>query len=1002
MGKYNYFINTYNYEWRDYEHLRALKLNLNGGVSNTVSFRIPTLICQGCPNSNTYEDLFEMNTITRVYEIDSITGQKNLVLEKKSGPSSLQDASTSAHCISNNKAYLREIEIWNTNDGDKKDTFAKHYKPNVYSIAHAESNFSDKNVSFETKVLSADEMATGKSYIYQISIEADPDYSGTITSFYQYIADASEVIDAVGLFTVTHLEVYHRDDTAEIVSPKDLKIEFTFYVSDMSENAVGGPMLMKGIKYSCYDLLRKALLTTDTQIIDNEKVGLDTIEYPIVIGKGEGDYGNQDWQYRLKVAKVNETILESKNLWEVLLQIGYYLHAIPYLEFARDGSDRLILNFKQLGGTKSNNDNSSKITVFNSKNLNDYFSQYDSYVTNIFSPQNLIDEYLVIKTNDNSALISNNTAVLKTAYNISEIVEFEIIYDGSCGGESGVKDALSHIFEKSIYQILTADYNISPGMADSLYYELGKNEINGLNYVPPSKNPGDTVMALKMIVARLFKGVNVNDLKFNNLSFHIKYRTQDSMRVSQVRPDIEKFIKNSSYEKYPHNEQYYGQQDKIVDSERFSLNLFGKLVRVGNDLYQRQECPYSNNDEKESGELVMINESPFYVTSIENEFYPDDTYQKVTYSKNYNQLSNIVTIPSEPRFYEVSERSKIRREVRMFDFLKISSVENSFNKVPRYLSKQKWMAFVESLIFNKKSNSYNVDLPNYAWTRFKGDKKRIHRGSYNQYVANSQLFPSSELDRSDPNQVIPKASSDHSDTIVPLLHFPLKDGIMFEWDMEDNFKAGDAVDVSISGKQDVADDAAQSVRYCDIMGRADLFTFKLFKKDDWNHEQAQQLPKACVEPSEADSMFYIPSNLSVALDKDCRCELSFNLQVTLLHKDDDNTGDFVTFSNMFGNKTNQLKCCLLDSNVSMFNENADIIDASVLKDNLGYKFIENQEKQQIEIVFDEPAGIDVSKVKALVFYDVDKDGNKVSYLAKNFIYPVTKLPKLFIYPVFND
>ena len=153
MGKYNYFINTYNYEWRDYEHLRALKLNLNGGVSNTVSFRIPTLICQGCPNSNTYEDLFEMNTITRVYEIDSITGQKNLVLEKKSGPSSLQDASTSAHCISNNKAYLREIEIWNTNDGDKKDTFAKHYKPNVYSIAHAESNFSDKNVSFETKVI---------------------------------------------------------------------------------------------------------------------------------------------------------------------------------------------------------------------------------------------------------------------------------------------------------------------------------------------------------------------------------------------------------------------------------------------------------------------------------------------------------------------------------------------------------------------------------------------------------------------------------------------------------------------------------------------------------------------------------------------------------------------------------------------------------------------------------------------------------------------------------
>ena len=87
-------------------------------------------------------------------------------------------------------------------------------------------------------------------------------------------------------------------------------------------------------------------------------------------------------------------------------------------------------------------------------------------------------------------------------------------------------------------------------------------------------------MSLKYIMQRLF-GVNADKIKFNDIQFHIKYRTQDSARITQFRPDLHKFMKNSSYEKYPHHEQFYGQQDKIVDSERFSANLWGKLIQIG-------------------------------------------------------------------------------------------------------------------------------------------------------------------------------------------------------------------------------------------------------------------------------------------------------------------------------------------------------------------------------------------------------------------------------------
>ena len=260
-------------------------------------------------------------------------------------------------------------------------------------------------------------------------------------------------------------------------------------------------------------------------------------------------------------------------------------------------------------------------------------------------------------------------------------------------------------------------------------------------------------------------------IKFNDLRFRVKYRTQDNARITQTRPDIENFMKNSAFEKYPHHEQFYGQQDKIVDSERFSANLFGRLIRVGNGIFERQE--YAEiGVERESGDLVTINNEPYYVTATENEYYPDAIFQKVTYSKNFNQLANIVTIPSEPRFYEISERSKVRREVRMLEFLRLSSTPNSADTAPRFLNDTTWRDFIKRLIFNKDK----VTLPNYAWTRFKADKLRHTNSSIVTPV--EKLFPSSLIDRSTAD-IKPE---NQATTPIALCRFALsfENGIVFE------------------------------------------------------------------------------------------------------------------------------------------------------------------------------------------------------------------------------
>lgn len=1002
------FINSYKYEWNEQSlsSIRDLTLNLHAGNVHEVIFNVPSLRIYGCYNEGTYQELFEINTVTRVKRILRLNGvliSENYVTlsndstVKYSGPDSLPMKNDSV-CYSNGQqAYLRKINSFE--QLKEINSFESEYTT-FPAVAAANSLFSNKTVSFLTDVLSVEQMDAGYKLEYLIECAANPAYQSGMVQYYKQIYYFYLMwIISTG---TTMEEGYCRTDNSNLAQASDIRTRALTYYYDLAKGK-DTPFIIKGVKYSCYDLFRKALLTCDTHIIDNNTTGLDeydkdghpqaSLQHSIVL--------DTEWNNRLKTVRVNETILEIKNLWEVFLQIGYYIHAIPYLEFANDGTDRFNLKFRQLGGTKTKDDTSNKITVFNSRNLSEYFTQYDSYVTNLFSPQNLCEEWVACKTSDSSFLVSNNTAEIHLAYAITELVRFDIYFKGEW------KPALQYVFEKSIYEVLTNGNpsQVSPAKGNSLYYILGDNKIQGLNYVAPSVSGGDNLMALKYIVQKLFgvePSVWTNTYTYNNLRFHVRYRTQDAARVTQIRPDIQKFVRNSLYEKYPHNEQYYGQQDKIIDSERFSANLWGRLIRVGNAVYQRQEYSEAQN-EKESGDLVTLYGDTYYVVATENEYYPDAVFQKVTYSKNFNQISQVVTIPSEPRFYEVSERSKIRREVRMMEFFTLSTARNASAGAPRFLNNDTWRDFIKRLVFNKNP----VTLPNYAWTRFMVDKLRQHVGGNGQVVPNNRMFPSSEIVRTGSSTIEPASPSDHSDCILPLIHYPLHNGIVFEWDLNDNFKAGDFIDLNIPSEDGTIDGSYQSMqplRYVDIMGRADVFRFALFHKTDWDDEQSSQIPKAIIDPPE-DSVIAVQggNNVVIALEKDCREEISFNYQINLLHTPrEDDKEDFLTFPNLFGDKDSPLKMCFLSESQSLFNENINLSPATVLADNINYDLIDDG-LNAIEVRITEPVGINMSEVKSIVLYQEDESGGRSAYIVKNVakLSNERKLQSWWIYPVFN-
>ncbi len=985
------FINSYRYVWENTASIENLKAYYHGEKEHNLSFTLPTLTAQGA-KSGRWFDIVETQ-IQATVKLERLNAQDEVIetvqtIEKKCGAASFPTSSA------DNRIYQFGQETAMGGAGDLAclavtilsfasesskvlglvtsldDLTEFEDKLNISSgfvLSEISSDYQDsKSINITIPKLSEDQMRCGEKYRLSIYAKA----AHNMPSYYECKCDVGinqsghYANNTKGLYT----NRYSGWGSMSYVSNDDITFSASLLVEDKRTTLVSHDFMRRKARYNAYKLLRKAIMTCDTYIVPTNVGGIDGLQLPIEV--------DTDTKKLLEATEIHETIFEQKNLWEVLLSIGYYIHSIPFLEFADDG-DYFSLKYKKLGDPDVQTKDCIKKTVFNSLNLFDFFTQYDSYVTNMYSPQNIVDESGVVKTSNANYLISNNTAELHTKYPILELLKLEIKR-----GDSGAWcDITDRIFEKSVYSVLTSYANISPSKGNSLYYTLGDNKILGMDFVPQTATGDVPLCAFKKIIESA-TGQWSKDSKgkypsYSEYKYHIRYRTQDSLRVSQFRPDLHKFMKNSSREKYPHHEQFYGQQDKVIDSERFSTNLFGRLIRVANGVYQQQEYTTAEN-EKESGYLVEIDGDPYYVTAIDNEYYPDAILQKVTYSKNFNQLANIVTIPSEPRFYEVSERSIVRREIRLNDFLLLSANPASETCELTFADSGQWKSFVKDIIFGDSTPS----IPNYAFICYTGDKTRYDNTLY------QKLFPSSETSRADENTVTPNESKSHCNIAVPTLCFPMASSIMFEFDMDDNFKAGDFADTSNTGGND--DDAyisMQAARYCDLYGGADLFEFSLFYKTNWTHAQSCKLPILESAPSK---IFGTKNNQSVVIDKDNREALSFNYQINLLQE----SREFITFANLFVTKKSRLKMCFLKHEIEYLNPFVEFSNATVFADDIPYNISTSGNAIKITI-----NGSTADEIKAIVLYEeVDKTKNPC--LARNVAKRANsdKLGSWYIYP----
>ena len=502
---------------------------------------------------------------------------------------------------------------------------------------------------------------------------------------------------------------------------------------------------------TCYDMLKKSVLSTYNAKRGSETNVLDTETF-ITLGDYERDL--------LKNTAIVENVVQEKNLWEVISTIGDYVHAKPYLVFDRTNKKgALSLKFKEYGSNTQVDNLGVNETIYNSKFIEEYISSLDSYCDNLMQLNSTITEVLFMTSESDDYLVYNDNVCLKTKYPIMEIVKLEILRQtDNTFTDSDFKDITNYVYEYNVWKCLGIDTSVVPSRANAIYYHLYSNKIEGMQYLIPTINK-TAQYPIKEIIADIYGISSTDDITVSDYTFRITYRTKDSVRVRNVRPDLRKYLYNNDYEYLPLHQQFRNQTDKIVDSEKLGNNIYGELIRTGNTIFETTKWANDTGELNRVGDFVKLQDNQmYYISKINTNIYTDHLESKIEYSKDFNRLSQIIGIPSEPRFYEISEQNNISRDV---------------------VINQTICVYTEGTTIDTTNNVFNVNpstLYGMLTTTDKVDRAKI------TYKDNTTSFPTDD------------GYSKTCSICTPILWSIQNTTITFSCDMEDNFMVGNSLE----------------------------------------------------------------------------------------------------------------------------------------------------------------------------------------------------------------
>lgn len=379
--------------------------------------------------------------------------------------------------------------------------------------------------------------------------------------------------------------------------------------------------------------------------------------------------GIEEQQYKLDTAFADkyrnvpapEFYITRSNLFEALLQVGAFIHAIPRLKWNKETDKPDIITFDELGS------NSEYTLPYYCQQLGylagidseGYCGNLDSIVENLITTTDIdqgsvtepdYNAFKTTRTEEGTWIIDNGSVIILTDLPIYRLLSLEV---GYVNENTVVGEIIPFVYESAEYATLTAKGGEFPYSKEyALVYNQGDNKITGLSY--KGDNPVSPALENQTIY-NIIKSMNIDIREteannYKNLAFKVRYIPIITARVKQYKPYTDFPLENSLIN---------NQSANTVETEFYGEHLKGTIARLGNVTTKESYYFRFPTDMPKVGQLY----NGRYIVALETRYETIGITSTLTMTKDYNKLSEYLGLNSNYRLFDVSEKQSVDRYI---------------------------------------------------------------------------------------------------------------------------------------------------------------------------------------------------------------------------------------------------------------------------------------------------------------------------------------------------
>ncbi len=574
------------------------------------------------------------------------------------------------------------------------------------------------------------------------------------------------------------------------------------------------------------------------------------------------DFSLDDTQRNwLSGVKAPEFAFTKMTLWEAMLTVGGYIHAIPRLLPGK------IIHFDKLG-------QNDKFEINEKYYIKNYAADIENYCTDLdTNVDNMIfnDDENIVSIVDPDPQMARTTRATTEEYRITEdncliwtiLPIYEVNHLWICDvnvsltntPEYQTFDLKPYLYENAEYQALSSYGGSYPWSKNyALYYTQGTRNVQGLNL----RNQDTVIEAFKHYaiynILSTITGVSAeilsNHNNLTNMLFRVEYVPLISARLKQRKPVWNKTKKSVLA---------YNQTENTVSGNHYGEKIKGAIAKLGNI---EKTLTFATNKLSNIPPTGALIEGKYYVMDVSVEYLPEYMNVTCTLCEDYNKISEYIGLLSNRRYYEVSEKQSVDRQIIMEDICLIShEVDYSLNDnsqlsggalFPKFLA-QAFMGQVLHQVINEQDVRVDagetVDIRNYG-TFVDGDLYCIDWGdgsglqkltTYTHTYSKAGQFWIKWGDGFETTNVTSVAFEPigyygidiegvlTQTLIVPCIAASFGNSVALSWIMEDNYSVGPTATKGITP----ADKTQTYTPYGDEFGRISNMYMIYITKDDY-------------------------------------------------------------------------------------------------------------------------------------------------------------------------